>query len=243
MYDYIVIPIVAFFASFVHCLLGFGDALLAMPFLLIFYDLRVADTIANNYAFLIGIILTGYSFKFLSAYKLETSMLFSMYTLLSGVGMIILKIINQNAIILLLSITLIFYPFLILWLNKKSSFKLNGYASLIFGGLAGFLGATTSINGPALVGYAQLRKFNKDVFIAILQPLFLWGSVINFYGYYKIGLFNWHLTLIMGASTPLILLNAYLCKKIRDKVNQQLFGHLVSLMIFASGIMLFIKHI
>lgn len=243
MKDYIVITTISVLASFVHCILGFGDAMLAMPFLLMFYKLQVADTIANNYAFIIGIVLTGYSFKHLKEYKWESALLFIAYTLLTIIGMLVLKTINENALVAMLSIVLIFYPLIIFLANRRHSFVLNRYFSIIFGAISGFLGATTTINGPPLVIYGQLRKFNKDVFVAMLQPVFLWGSIINFYGYYQLGLFNLRLTAIMFASTPLVILNAYFCRKIRNKINHKVFAYLVVAMIFASGVMMFTHHI
>lgn len=243
MNDWIVLWSVSIGASFVHCLLGFGDALLTMPFLLMFYSLEVADTIANNYAFIIGVVLTGYSFKHLKNYKWESISLFIGYTIFTIVGLAILEHIDPNAIIVVLACLLIFYPLMIFFIQKKQSFALSGKFAFFFGAISGMLGATTTINGPALVMYGQLRKYRKETFIAVLQPIFLWGSILNFYGYYKIGLFNPRLTLIMLASTPFILVNAYICKKIRNKINQKVFTILVATMIFIAGVMMLVKHL
>lgn len=243
MNDWIVLWSVSIGASFVHCLLGFGDALLTMPFLLMFYSLKVADTIANNYAFIIGVVLTGYSFKHLKGHKLENICLFAGYTIFTIIGLVILERVNPNAIIVVLSCLLIIYPLVIFSIHKMHSFTLSSKFAFFFGAASGMLGATTTINGPALVMYGQFRKYRKEVFIAVLQPVFLWGSILNFYGYYKMGLFNIRLTLIMLASTPFILINAYICKKLRNKINQKVFTTLVATMIFIAGVMMLVKHL
>ena len=243
MEDYIIITVISTFASMIHCLLGFGDALLAMPFLLMFYSLETANTIANNYAFIIGVVLTGYNFRSLKSHKLESIILFFLYTIFTVIGMLFLASVNPNLILIMLSIILILYPGLIYWLQKNNTRPVGKYTSILFGAISGFLGATTTVNGPPLVIYGQLRKFRKDIFVAIIQPVFLWGSIINFYGYYKLGLFNLRLTLIMFASTPIILINAYFCKKIRNKMNQNIFTYFVTGMIFISGVIMLFKYI
>ena len=82
MEDYIILFTAIFIGSFVHCLIGFGDALLIVPFLLMFYDLLTTNSITNNYALIIGLILTKYNFLMLKKHFFEVSLLFIGYTVI-----------------------------------------------------------------------------------------------------------------------------------------------------------------
>ena len=241
MEDYIILFTTIFIGSFVHCLIGFGDALLIVPFLLMFYDLLTTNSITNNYALIIGLILTKYNFLMLKKHFLEVSLLFIGYTAMSVVGAITLEIINPKFLIIILTYILLSYPVLIIVLNKLYNFKLNKFFAILFGSISGFLGITTTINGPPLVLYSQLRKFDKNTFVGIVQPIFLWGAILNSYSYYKIGLYNFRLTIIAFSTIPIIIMNYYIAKYIRSRINEVLFKKIITSTIFISGVMLLIS--
>lgn len=241
MENIIIIVVATFIGSFVHCLLGFGDALLVMPFLLIFYNLTAADCIANNYAIIIGLILTKYNFHSVSGHFFELFLLIVSYTIMSVVGALVLESINAKFLVIMLGIVLSCYQLLIFLFNKLYKVKVNKFSAVIFGAIAGFFGVTTTINGPPLVLYGQLRRFDKDTFIAILQPVFLWGAILNFYYYYRLGLFNMEFTMIGLATTPLIMLNYYITKWIRNKISEYVFKRIIICVVSISGWIILLK--
>jgi uncharacterized membrane protein YfcA len=241
MTDYVIIFIATFIGSFVHCLIGFADALLIMPFLLIFYDLPTADVITNNYAIIIGVLLTKYSLSTLKGYYLELCLLSISYTMMTLVGAFMLHNLDIKLLMILLSTVLLLYPLIIKLSSKLYGFRINKWFSILFGGISGFLGVTTTVNGPPLVLYGQLRKYDVNTFVAILQPVFLLGAIINCYHYYYMGILSMKLSLITLSTIPIVIFNYYIAKRLRDKFDELFFRNIIIAVIFTSGVIMTAK--
>lgn len=234
---YFVVPVIIFFASFVHCIVGFGDALLLMPFLLMFFTQGGANTVASTYSILISGFLIFYQLHYIKRYGYEIVFLFIGYVALAIVGYMVLRIVNPNYLVIMLSCILIIYPVLYL-VGSANARKIPRWCAFIFGGVTGFLGSTIAINGPPVILYCQLRKIGKEGLITIAQPIFVLGSLVNLFGYFKIGILDIKLMLIAVASFPIIIINAFIGRWIRSKIAVKQFHWVVVGLIFISGCLL-----
>ncbi|MEI6055636.1 MAG: sulfite exporter TauE/SafE family protein [Lentisphaerota bacterium] len=224
---------IVFIISFIRSCFGFGDALIGMPLLLLSFPVAQSMIIGSLYGIIISIILIASWHK--NILKAGRELVYLIVFLLIGASFGVLFVLygNTRIILTLLSILLIAYP--LIYFTSFSKFTVKfGIFTFIFGILAGFIGGSVSANGPLYVIYGQLRKWEKGLFVAFLQPLFFIESSFNLTAYsISCGIKKEYL-LITALSIPIIIINSFLGSKLRGIIGNR-FDFLIVAIIFIGG--------
>lgn len=241
MESWMIIMLVVLFAAFVRVVAGFGDSLVGMPILLYFFPLDQADTIVATYGLLLGLVLCKQYYSQLYQHRYELLRLLSFSVIGILIGAYALVSINQDYLIFVLGILLLCYPLVYFFSNKVVALTNWRKPSMIAGLIGGFLGGTVNTNGPPFVIYGQMRRWNPVLFVAMFQPLFLLGNIINLASYASFGIFSVKQFVTTIAVFPIATLSYLVANKVRNKIESY-FSYLVVGLIFSSGLMLVLSH-
>lgn len=165
----IFIIIILFFSSFIRSTFGFGDALIAMPLLAFFLPLSLASPLVAVFSTVIATYIIIRNYKQINFRCLWQLVIFTI--IFTPAGAFFVKFGGDTTIkILLASILMLFALYNLL---KPNLLKLTSdkYA-WAFGIIAGFLGGAYNTNGPPIIIYGVMRKWNPKEFRANLQGVF-----------------------------------------------------------------------
>jgi hypothetical protein len=194
---------VVFVATLVRSAFGFGEALLAVPLLV----LRIPLQVAAPLAVLISITIAGYivaqdwrHVHFRSAGWLVFATLFGI-----PLGLMLLTSSHQRGVKLALAIVIICFAILSL-VGNPPELRSDSKRWLIgCGFVAGILGGAYGMNGPPLAVYGTMRRWPAQYFRATLQGYFLPASLLGMLGYWWNGLWVQSVTHYYLLSLPVTI--------------------------------------
>ena len=166
---------IIFLASFLHGLAGFGSALLALPLLALFLDIKLVIPLVALVACSLNLILLVQLRHHFEKEKL--------YPLIIGalpgiaIGAFVLKRVHANIIQIVLGAVLVSYAVTGLFVRFSPKNLKDDWAYLI-GFLAGCFGGALSAIGPPIVVYASLQPWDKDKIKAMLQGFLLLAGLL-----------------------------------------------------------------
>lgn len=176
---------VVFFAALVHGLTGFGSALVAMPLLTMWMEIRVAAPLVALLTLTVNLVFLVRFRGFLFPERLGWLLLAAAAGV--PVGIVMLKTVSQRPLELLLGSVLIGYG--ALSLHRRSTPRLAGKKWAIALGLAsGCLGGAINTGGPPAVVYAASQPWKKEEVHASLQLFFLLSGLLVAGGHFFSGL-------------------------------------------------------
>lgn len=208
---------VLFLSTFVRSAFGFGDALLAMPLLVLFVDLKTATPLVALVASTIAVVILirqWRSVRIGSAWRLVLSSLVGI-----PLGLLFLNNLNEGLMKLFLAVLIIAFAVLNLARPKLLEIRDEKYA-YIFGFAAGILGGAYNTNGPPVVFYGLLRGWSPASFRATLQGYFLPTGLLILSGHCISGLWTrqvlWHYLYALPVVLPAIWVGARLNRSIPE---------------------------
>ncbi|MCJ7715254.1 MAG: sulfite exporter TauE/SafE family protein, partial [Anaerolineales bacterium] len=166
----ILVLVILFFSTFIRSALGFGDALIAMPLLAIVVGLQVATPLTAMGATTIAITILIRSWKKVEikeAWRLVVATWIGI-----PVGIYFLKAAPEILVKSLLGILITGFGLFNLLVPKLPRLLTDKWAYLT-GFIAGILGGAYNTNGPPIVIYGMLRRWDAEKFRATLQGYFL----------------------------------------------------------------------
>lgn len=219
-YTVFFILIITFCASLFRSTLGFGESLFAVPLFLLFLPLEIAVPLSVLISIVIALIIVIQDHSkiyFKSAKWLILSALPGI-----PIGLMILLYADENLVKVGLGILIIAYSVYALLANNNSkSQKSDTYLLFICGFLSGVFGGAYGLNGPPLVVYGNIRKWNPQYFRATLQAYFLPVSLVGALAFYSKGLITTevsHYFLIsLFSAIPAVFLGRYLNRKLKEE--------------------------
>lgn len=228
---------IIFCAALVRSTFGFGDALISMPLLAMLIGIRTGTPLVALISITIsGTILMSQlrNVHFKSVWLLIVSTLFGI-----PIGLYLLKGIGENVMKLILSLVLIAFSAYRIFKPRLFALKNDKFAC-IFGFLGGILGGAYNTNGPAVVVYGTLRKWDPEKFRATLQGYFFPTGVLIALGHGLSGLWTrqvWGNYLI---SLPVVCAAIFLGGRINRKIPKGKFDNCIYIFLLVVGIVLFI---
>jgi uncharacterized protein len=103
------------------------------------------------------------------------------------------------------------------------------------GVLGGLLGGSTGIFAPALASYTHALKLSKREFVFFLTMLYLVGTSVQVFSYWRLGLYDLTI-LLVGLLTCLPnFLGIKIGLRLQDQIDPVLFRRLVVVVILVSG--------
>ncbi|HTU02854.1 MAG TPA: sulfite exporter TauE/SafE family protein [Candidatus Sulfotelmatobacter sp.] len=227
--------IVAFLATALQALTGFGFALIVMPLASMLLGIRtaaplVALTALTLYA--VNVIRYRESLSLGEVWRLAVASAAGV-----PVGVWVVARANETLVKMLLGAVLIGYS-LHSFVHSRPKARCAPPWAYLFGFLSGSLGGAYNTSGPPVVMYAVLRQWPKDEFRAALQTLFLvsgamtvlWHALAHHFSTAVLGIYMW---------TPLALAaGLWAGIRVDRHVDRERFRLLVVAMVFLLGLSL-----
>ena len=241
-HPYLLIFAILFISTLIHSTLGFGQALIAMPLLLMIVVLKTATPLVAFVLMTIAavILLKNWRVVDLSAvWRLVLSSCFGI-----PVGLILLKGVPQGLMKVLLGILVILFSSYNLanrHLKLIDLSRVSGRSGItyLFGFLAGVLGAAYNTSGVVITIYATLRNWPPDRFRSTLQSYFVFTGVLILTSHGLAGLWTPDVLKLYVTSLPLILLATLLGSKLHRFIPQGQFDGYVNVGLLIVGLLLF----
>lgn len=225
---------VLFFATFIRSALGFGEALIAVPLLALSMPVQVAAPLAVLVSITVAVVVVIQDWRqvhFRSAGWLVLSTLFGI-----PLGLLLLKTVPESVVKSILGAFII--AFALYSLTGRKPELHNDRLAPLFGFTAGILGGAYGMNGPPLVVYGVLRRWQPAQFRATLQGYFLIASIVGMAGYAATGLWTRTVSNYFLLSLPLALIAVFLGHAIHRRLSSARFLICVNVGLAVIGVLL-----
>ena len=228
---------VVFAATLFRSAFGFGEALIAVPLLVLFIPLKVAAPLAVLVSITIAAVVVAQDWRKIhlrSAGWLVGSTLFGI-----PVGLLLLTSSHQKAVKVTLGIFIVAFSVYSLLGRRPPELKTDSKIWLLGCGFAaGVIGGAYGMNGPPLVIYGAMRRWSAQHFRATLQAYFLPASVIGMSGYWLAGLWVRAVTHYYLLCLPLLLPAVWLGRAVNHRLHGDAFLKYVYVVLAGIGVVL-----
>ena len=225
---------VLFIATFIRSALGFGEALIAVPLLALTMPVQIAAPLAVLVSITVALTVVIQDWRNVhvrSAGWLVLSTLFGI-----PLGLLLLKTVSESVVKSLLGGFIILFALYSL-AGRKPELNSDRWAPA-FGFLAGILGGAYGMNGPPLVVYGVLRRWQPAQFRATLQGYFLLASIAGMAGYAFTGLWTRTVSGYFVLSLPAALAAIYLGHVVHRRLSGARFLTVVNVALALIGVVL-----
>lgn len=229
------LAVILFAAAFLQSVTGFGMALVCTAFVPLLLPVKDAIAFVSIACFIATIFImlanrSGLSFR--HAGPLALGMLvgipFGYYGLTNIDGTLVVRILG----VILMLIALAEF----LQSRYKGTRKLSGKSGIFFGLIGGIITGAFNVGGPPVVIYAYSRPWSKTETVAILQSVFLTGSITRNALMWQAGEYTQDLLRLVLFSIPAALVGIWLGKMALDRVPQLWLRRIVFASIFVIGL-------
>jgi len=235
----VILPIV-FVATLTRSTFGFGDAMVGMTLLVMVIPLEDATPLVG----LMGI--TASSTILIRHWRdvhVKSVWPLIIYTLIGiPIGILLLKGVYENVMKAVLALVIIIFSLYKLFKPKLFTLA-NDRPACIFGLASGILGGAYNTNGPPVVIYGTLRRWDPEKFRATLQGYFFpTGSLIAI-GHCIGGLWTRPVLTNYALSLPVILAAIFLGGRINRRIPKDRFDSYIYVFLVILGVCLLISTI
>jgi uncharacterized membrane protein YfcA len=218
-------------AAFVQSISGFGLALLSVPLMSLFADVRLSVVVVN----LIGLVTT--SAQAWKEREYAEKRLAIRITLAAIVGMpfgfIAFVFLSETVLKIGLGIVVLVITLLLLrGFTVRSSSQAMDW---MFGSISGALSTSVGTNGPPLVFLFQARQLTQEVFRATISRIFIFSNVVTVSIFLVAGKVTLQSLIAAAISLPVLFVAIFLGFRTRRYVDQQRFRILVLVLLTISG--------
>ena len=227
-----------FLSTFIRSALGFGDALIAMPLLAMLVGLQIATPLTAMAATQIASTLLIRSWKKVdikAAWRLVITTWIGI-----PVGIYFLKAAPELVVKSLLGIIITGFGLYNLIIPNLPKLVNENWAYLT-GFIAGILGGAYNTNGPPVVIYGILRRWDSEKFRATLQGYFLPTGLAILITHGLAGMWTTQVVKLYLYSIPVIILAVLVGGKINKLIPQGKFDKIIYGFLVVIGILLIIR--
>ena len=233
----LLVTLVLFFSTLIRAALGFGNALLAMPLLVLLIGVQEASPLVALAGLMISLIMLLREWRNLAWQDTLILLLSSLAGLLLGI--LVLTALPETIVRLILGLILMGFGLYNLFGIRLPVLD-RPLLAAPFGFLAGILGGAYNANGPPVVIYGVMRGWPKETYRASLQGFFLISSAIIVAGHGLGGLWTGQVWKYLLISLPGLGAAIYLGERISKKITQESFNRVIYFLLIIMGILLFI---
>ncbi len=227
-------------ASMIRSMAGFGDALFAMPLLLLILPSNIAIPLFALCGGMTGLILVIVKRKKINLYSTKLLIMSSLIGI--PIGVFFLKTFDDTVTKTIIGLLLIFFSIYITFSKNKIKLTSN-ISTYFFGIISGILGGAYNTNGPPIIIYGRLRGWNKQEYLATLQAYFLISSIFIIFSHGISGMITKQVLNIYFISIPFSLFSIAVGVQLNNKVPEKYFNYFINTMISIVGVALVIQNI
>jgi uncharacterized membrane protein YfcA len=209
---------IVFVATLTRSTFGFGESLVAVPLLAIVIPIEIAVPLAVLISILVALIVVIQDHEQIHFESAKWLIAFAVLGI--PVGLLVLLWADPFAVKIALGSLVAAYSAYALLGQRRLHLEHDSRLWLFgCGFLSGVLGGAYGLNGPPLVVYGNLRRWDPQRFRATLQAYFLPASLLGAAGYAVNGLVDATVlrdfALCLPAVIPAVLLGRWLNRRIR----------------------------
>ncbi|MEO8610628.1 MAG: sulfite exporter TauE/SafE family protein [Chloroflexota bacterium] len=230
--------IVIFLAIVIKGIIGFGEALIAMPLLTLAVGLQTAAPLVGLMGTLITAIVAIEQWRevdFSATWRLVLGSALGI-----PVGLILLKLVPAPWMMHGMGILLVIYAAYTLIAPHWEGLSHPAWV-YIFGFFAGMLGSAYNTSGPPVVIYASARRWSPEQFRATLQGCFLPMSLMVIFSHAVSGLWTPTVLVMFLLILPIILVAYWAGTYASRYIPADQFARLVRVGLGILGVMLVIR--
>jgi len=228
---YAFIFLIAFVATLFRSTFGFGEALIAVPLFSIFLPIELAVPLTVLMSIIVALTVVIQDHRQIHFQSAKWLVIFAALGI--PFGLLILFYGNEVYVKVGLGALIILYSLYTLF--AKNNFHLkedNKLWLFVCGFLSGVFGGAYGVNGPPLVIYGNMRKWDPQYFRATLQAYFLPANLLGLIGYIYKGMVTVvvieYFLLSLIVIFPAIFLGRLLNKRLKgDAFYKYVYGGLV----------------
>jgi len=231
----IYIVFIVFISALIRATFGFGNALIGMPLLALVMDLKSAAPLVALAALFIGVLILAGSWRHIeykSAWRLIVSTLAGM-----PIGLFLLKTNDDSILKIILAVCIILFACYYLFHPRLIPLRSHRYAYL-FGFIGGVLLAAYNTNGPVVVMYGSMRRWNPVQFRATLQGYLFPTALMVVAGHGISGLWTAEIFGHFLVSLPFILLAVWMGNRLNRIIPKAVFQKWIYILLLGSGFLL-----
>ena len=225
---------ILFVSTFIRSATGFGDALLAMPLLVLTVGLQTATPLVAFVASTISLTILVREWRTLELRGMWR-LIFSTFIGIP-LGLVLLNFAPEKLAKAILGTLLILYGLYGLSglsLPQIRDEKLAG----IFGFIAGVLGGAYNTNGPPIVIYGTLRRWSPDYFRVNLQGYFFLTNWLIIVGHGLAGLWTSQVLQLYVYSLPAVVTGILIGEMVNKRIPKAMFSRLVYILLVVIGVL------
>ncbi len=229
---------ILFLSTFIRSALGFGDALIAMPLLAMIVGVQVATPLTAMGATTIAITILVRAWKKVdikAAWRLVITTWIGI-----PVGIYFLKAAPELVVKSLLGITITGFGLYNLFVANLPHLLNENWAYLT-GFIAGILGGAYNTNGPPVVIYGMLRRWDPEKFRATLQGYFLPTGLAILISHGLAGMWTQQVVNLYLYSIPVIITAVLVGGKVNKFIPQGKFDKIIYGFLVVVGVLLIIR--
>jgi uncharacterized protein len=230
----IVTATLLFLCAFIRSAVGFGDALLAIPFLGMIMSLATASPVVAlaGFTMSLGILVANReTVDFQSAWRLIAASLVGI-----PFGVLLLHTAPDRVVKFVLGLVLILYGAYNLITPGVPHLQHEKYA-FPFGFIAGILGGAYNTSGPPVVIYGTLRRWSPEYFRATMQCYFLFTYFATIVGHGVARLLTPLVLELFLWALPGIGLGMYLGGKVHRMIPRPVFSRVIFGLLVVIGVL------
>lgn len=227
--------LVLFISTTVRATFGFGDALIAMPLLSMIIGIKTALPIVALVAIVIAVYIltkTWHNIEFKNHIVLIVSAIAGI-----PVGLIFLRDTDDTIVKLVLAAILIFFGLYRVFRPQLFHLKNDRY-SLFFGFISGILGGAYNTNGPPIVIYGAMRRWEPRHFRTILQGVYLPTNLFIATGHGIAGYWTSEAITLLLICLPIVITAIFLGGAINKRIPTEKFVRYIDFSLIIIGLIL-----
>lgn len=225
---------ILFVSTFIRSATGFGDALLAMPLLVLTVGLQTATPLVAFVSSTISLTILVSEWRTLELRGVWRLILSTFIGI--PLGLVLLSFAPEKLAKAILGTLLSLYGLYGLFgltLPQIRDEKLAG----IFGFVAGVLGGAYNTSGPPIVIYGTLRRWSPDYFRVNLQGYFFFTNLFITVGHGLAGLWTPQVLQLYVYSLSAVVAGIFIGGKINKRIPKAMFSRLVYILLVVIGVM------
>ena len=236
--EYFFICLILFISSFMQGFAGLGFALVSVPLLSIFMDVKTAISLSALSGFLINIFLFIQFKEHVRVFELKSLIIGSIVGIPFGV--LFLSHANASMIKTTLGIIIIGFAVLSLFQFIKQH-GLHDRWGYLFGLISGLLGGAFNTNGPPVVIYFCMKGWDKNKQKGSISAFFLVSSIIIVTAHIITGISTKSLLFDYLTYIPFVLIGLLLGNYFFGKVSTEFFNKFLLYILLIIGLSMFLR--
>jgi uncharacterized protein len=225
-------------SAFVRSSIGFGDALVAMGLVTSWVGLQTATPLVALVGTVISSVILTSQWRQLN---LQVALPLIISTLAGiPIGLVVLKFAPEQSARAVLGGFLVAYGTYGLLRIKLPVITTDRFASL-FGFIAGIFGGAYNTNGPLIVVYGTLKRWQPEQFRLTLQGYFFFTNFLILAGHAISGLWTTKVWSLFFVSLPAVGISVWLGSIANQYIKHELFEKLIFGVLVIIGLLSLLK--